>query len=66
MVKELIDFLAEEIDELGSRKEVEHALTILQRGTSADRQVAIHKETGDAKAVVDWLVDETVKDSQLN
>ncbi len=60
LIKELLEFISEEMDELGSRKEVEHALVILQRGTSADRQLAIYEETGSTKAVVDWLVEETV------
>jgi carboxylate-amine ligase len=65
LIKELLQFVSEEIDELGSRREVEHALVILQRGTSADRQIAIYKETGDTKAVVDWLIEETIKESEI-
>lgn len=60
LITELIDFLRDEIDELGTRQEIEHALLIFQRGTSADRQIAIFEKTGDTKAVVDWLVEETV------
>ena len=66
LIKELIDFLSDEIDELGTRKEVEHALTILERGTSADRQIAIFEETGDTKTVVDWLIEETIKPSAFD
>ena len=47
------------VDELGSRKEVEYAYTILEEGTSADRQIARSGETGDLKAVVDQLIAET-------
>ena len=46
-------FLDDVVDELGSRKEVEYAFKILEQGTSADRQLARFRETGDLKAVVD-------------
>ncbi len=49
------------VDELGSRKEVEYAFTILDDGTSADRQLATFERTGDLKAVVDQLVRETAE-----
>jgi carboxylate-amine ligase len=60
LVHELIDwFLADVLDELGSRKEVEYAFTILEGGTSADRQVATFQRTGNLKDVVDQLIRET-------
>jgi carboxylate-amine ligase len=60
LIAELIGwFLDDVVDELGSRKEVEYALRILQEGTSADRQLATFKQTGDLKAVVDQLIRET-------
>ncbi|HEX9164410.1 MAG TPA: carboxylate-amine ligase [Gemmatimonadales bacterium] len=62
LIHELISwFLDDVVDELGSRKEVEYALKILAEGTSADRQIAIFKQTGDLKAVVDHLVRETAE-----
>ena len=33
--------------------------TVLAEGTSADRQLAVYRETGDLKAVVQHLVQET-------
>jgi carboxylate-amine ligase len=54
-------FLADVIDELGSRRELEQAFRILREGTSADRQLAVYRETGDLKAVVDLLVRETAE-----
>jgi carboxylate-amine ligase len=56
---ELLEFVDDVVDELGSRREVEHVRTILREGTSADRQLAVYKQTGDLKAVVRALVDET-------
>ena len=60
LVRELLEWFVDDVlDELGSRKEVEYAFTILDQGTSADRQIARFRETGDLKAVVDSLIAET-------
>jgi glutamate---cysteine ligase / carboxylate-amine ligase len=60
LVRELIEwFIDDVLDDLGSRKEVEYAFRILDQGTSADRQLARFRETGDLKAVVDALIAET-------
>jgi carboxylate-amine ligase len=56
---ELLEFLDDVLDELGSRREVEHLLAIAQEGTSAERQLETFRRTGDLKAVVRALVDET-------
>lgn len=62
LITEMLEwFLADVIDELGSRTEVEYAFRILREGTSADRQLAVYRETGDLKAVVDQLVRETAE-----
>ena len=47
------------VDELGSRQEIEYIHTMLRTGTSADRQLAKFKQTGDMNAVVDMLSEET-------
>jgi len=60
LIKEMIEwFIGDIMDELGSRKEIEYAYHILAEGSSADRQVATFKETGDLNAVVDRLIRET-------
>ena len=62
LVRELLEWFVDDVlDELGSRKEVEYAFRILDQGTSADRQIARFRETGDLKAVVDSLVSETAE-----
>jgi carboxylate-amine ligase len=62
LIRELIEwFIGDIVDELGSRKEVEYAYRILSEGTSADRQLATFRQTGDLKAVVDQLVRETAE-----
>jgi glutamate---cysteine ligase / carboxylate-amine ligase len=56
---ELIDFVDDVVDDLGSRPYVEHVKNILRDGTSADRQLKVYRETNDLKAVVQHLVRET-------
>lgn len=61
LILELLDFVDDVLDDLGSRKEVEHIHTILERGTSADAQLQVYEETGDLKAVVDLLIKRTME-----
>jgi carboxylate-amine ligase len=62
MIRELIEwFIGDIADELGSRREIEYALTILENGSSADRQVAVFERTHDLKSVVDSLIAETAE-----
>jgi carboxylate-amine ligase len=65
LILELLDFVDDVLDPLGSRKEVEHIHTILQRGTSADEQLEVYRETGDLKAVVDKLIERTTENVPL-
>ena len=59
LVEELLAWVDDAVDELGSRAEVEYARTILRQGSSADRQLAVYRRTGDFRAVVDQVVAET-------
>jgi carboxylate-amine ligase len=61
LIRELVEWFVDDVvDDLGSRKDVEYALTILENGTSADRQLATYHQTGgDLKAVVRQLIAET-------
>jgi glutamate---cysteine ligase / carboxylate-amine ligase len=60
LIRELIEwFIGDVVDELGSRQEIEYVYRILQEGSSADRQLATYQRTGDLKAVVDQLIQET-------
>jgi carboxylate-amine ligase len=61
VIRELLRFVDDVIDELGSRKEIDHIYTILERGTSADEQLRVWRETGDLKAVVDQLIEMTLE-----
>jgi carboxylate-amine ligase len=61
---ELLEFVDDVVDELGSRRALEYVERILEEGTSADRQLAVFRETGDLRAVVQWLVEETRSSNQ--
>jgi carboxylate-amine ligase len=61
LILELLEFVDDVLDELNSRKEVEHIHTILERGTSADEQLHVYRETNDLKAVVDRLIERTME-----
>lgn len=68
LLEELIDLTREEAQALGCLAEVERARGILRRGTSAQRQLQVYRDALHAgmdkdaalKAVVDWLIAETV------
>jgi glutamate---cysteine ligase / carboxylate-amine ligase len=59
LVPELLDFVDDVLDELGSRSAVEYIHTIMNKGTSAERQLRVYEQTGDLKDVVRHLVSET-------
>ena len=61
LILELLDFVDDVLDDLGSRKEVEHVHTILERGTSADEQIQVFRETNELTAVVDRLIERTME-----
>ncbi len=68
LVEELLVLLSEDAEALGCAAEIAHARTIVQRGTSADRQVACFERLmaqgatreEALKGVVDHLIAETV------
>lgn len=60
LVREMLQLLGEEIDELGIQKEIEPVYRMLEVGTSADRQLRVFDANdGDLKAVVQHLIAET-------
>ncbi len=59
LLEELLIFIDDVVDELGSREEINYVWTMLERGTGADRQLRVYEETNDLKAVVDYMIAET-------
>ncbi len=66
LIAELLEFVDDVVDELGSRQELAHIYKILERGTSAESQLKVYRETNDLKKVVDHLIDETMIDCHNN
>ncbi len=59
LIYELLAFVDDVVDELGSRHEIKYIEKMLENGTGADRQLKIYESTGDLKDVVDYIVSET-------
>jgi carboxylate-amine ligase len=59
LILEYLDFIAEEVDELGSHEAIAYIRQILDMGTGADRQLRKFDETKDLNAVVDYMAEET-------
>ena len=59
LIEEYLAFVDDVVDELGSREEVEYIRTIMKMGTGADRQLQVFEDTGDMKAVMDYIIQET-------
>jgi carboxylate-amine ligase len=65
LLDELLEFIDDVIDELGSRKEVYYAREIVRMKTGAARQLAVYERTKSLPAVVDYIIGETQKDAVL-
>jgi carboxylate-amine ligase len=59
LLHELLVFVDDVVDELGSRNEVNYIHKILETGTGADRQLAVWNKTHDLKKVVDYIIEES-------
>jgi len=52
---ELLEFIDDVVDQLGSRNEINYVHEILKKGTGADQQLAVFEKTGSLEAVVDFI-----------
>jgi carboxylate-amine ligase len=59
LIIEYLAFIDDVLDDLGSRDEIGYIHTMLLQGSGADRQLKVFRETGDLKAVVDYMAAET-------
>ena len=62
-ISELLDFVDDVLDDLGSRQEIDTLRSLLDdpRGTGADRQTAIYQETGSVEAVTHMLMEQALE-----
>ncbi len=60
LIRELLMFVDDVVDDLGSREQINYINTILENGTGAARQLRVYQESGnDLKAVVDYIIQQT-------
>jgi len=57
-ISEMLDFVEDFVDELGSRREMNYLRNLLndKHGTGADRQIDVYQRTGSSAAVVEYLM----------
>lgn len=55
LIYELLDFVDDVVDPLGSRHRLQHVHQMLEKGTGADRQLQVFAETGSLTSVVDYI-----------
>jgi glutamate---cysteine ligase / carboxylate-amine ligase len=60
LIVELLEFIDDVVDQLGSRQAINYVHTILKNGTGADRQLGVFNKSGDFKDVVDYITDQSV------
>jgi carboxylate-amine ligase len=67
-ISETLDFVDDVLDDLGSRHEINYLRSLLAdpRGTGADRQIAVYKETGSIHAVTHFLMQQTMQGLTLD
>ena len=60
LMRELLDFVDDVVDDLGSRKDIEYINEMLKNGTGADRQLKIFEQTNSLTKVVDYITEQTI------
>jgi carboxylate-amine ligase len=61
LANELLEFVDDVVDDLGSREALDAVHMILEEGTGADRQLAVYRQREDLTDVVDYLAEETLR-----
>ena len=59
LIGQYLEFIEDTVQELGLEQEMDTVRKILETGSGADRQLRVWRETGDLKAVVDYMAAET-------
>jgi carboxylate-amine ligase len=62
LIKELLEFVDDVVDDLGSRHHIEKVHQIFATGTGADRQLKVFKETGSLVEVVKYIEQSFLKE----
>lgn len=59
LTEELLLFVDDVVDELGSREEIGYIRTMIKNGSGADRQLEVFRKEKNLNAVVDYIINET-------
>jgi len=62
-ISELLDFVEDVVDDLGSQAEMQYLRDLLadERGVGADRQTEVYQRTGSVQAVIEYLMQQTLQ-----
>jgi carboxylate-amine ligase len=58
LIFELLDFVDDVVDELGSRHMIDNVAKMFEKGTGADRQLVVYQQTNSLVSVVDYIHDQ--------
>ena len=61
LLYELLDFVDDVVDELGSRNAISYLHKMIEQGTGADRQLKVFEETNSMISVVDYIHDQFLR-----
>lgn len=61
LIYELLDFVDDVVDDLGSREAIGHIAKILETGTGADRQLAVYEQRQSLEEVTDFIRSQFLK-----
>ena len=59
LIDELLDFVDDVVDDLDTRNEMAYIKQMVERGSGADRQLAVWEQSNDLTNVVDYIIEET-------
>lgn len=60
LIYELLDFVDDVVDDLGSRDSLKPVENMLRTGTGADRQLKVFEQTNSLEKVVDYITEQTM------
>jgi carboxylate-amine ligase len=59
LLSELLEFIDDVVDDLGTRHQIQYVRTMVEQGTGAERQLQIYRASNDLRAVMDYVAAET-------
>lgn len=62
LIYELLEFVDDVVDQLGSRHAINYVSRMLENGTGADRQLKVYEETGSLVTVMDYIHSQFLQD----